>query len=73
MGYIIILVSRLVEEIEKEKQVIQNRRLHDKEYLKKVLIENEENKRKQQENLRKEREEDVKICEEYAKVLDKQE
>jgi len=47
--------------------------MHDKEYLKKVLIENEENKRKQQEILRREREEDVKICEEYAKVLDKQE
>ena len=68
-----ILVHRLVEEIERDKQVIQNRKLHDKEYLKRVLIENEENKRKQQEILKKEREEDIKICEEYAKVLDKQE
>jgi len=39
----------------------------------KVLLENEENKKKRYEDLLKEREEDVKTCEDNAKVLDKQE
>jgi len=38
-----------------------------------MLIENEENKQKQLQNLQREREDDVKACEEYARVLDKQE
>ena len=59
--------------MEKEKQVILMRKTHDKAYLHKMLIENEENKQKQLVNLQREREDDVRACEEYARVLDKQE
>ena len=67
------LVSRLISEMDKEKQVIQTRKYQDKEHLIKTLLENEVNKKKQSENLLKEKEEDVQLCVEYAKVLDKQE
>ena len=60
-------------EIDQEKQVIQTRKVQDKEHLIKTLLENEINKKKQIENLIKEKEEDVQLVEEYAKVLDKQE
>jgi len=66
-------VSRIQEEIEREKQTALMRKQQERDYLQKVLRENEENKIKQMENLKREREEDVKICDEYAKVLDKQE
>ena len=49
------------------------RKTQDKAYLHKMLIENEENKQKQMQHLQREREDDVKACEEYARVLDKQE
>jgi len=68
-----VLVARIVDEMEKEKQSLAMKKMQEKEYLFKVLAENEENKKIQQENLKKERLEDIKICEEYAQVLDKQE
>jgi len=67
------LVTRIVEDMEKEKQLAAMKKQHEKDALKKVLLENEETKKKRYEELLKEREEDVKICEDNAKVLDKQE
>jgi len=67
------LVTRIVEDMEKEKQLAAMKKQHEKEALMKVLLENEENKKKRYEDLLKEREEDVKTCEDNAKVLDKQE
>jgi hypothetical protein len=67
------LVAKIVDDMEKEKQLAAMKKNHEREALVKVLQENEENKKKQLEILKREREEDIQICDEYAQVLDKQE
>lgn len=49
------------------------RKAEEKQSLVKVLEENEINKKKQLENAQKAKEEDIKLAEEYTKLLDKQE
>jgi len=67
------LISRLVEEMEKEKRVNEMKKIADKEQLKKVLQENDLHKIKMKELAEKERLQDIKATEEYARILDKQE
>jgi len=59
--------------MEKDKQAAHKRKMQEKEHLKLVLEENEKNKKILAANLQKEREEDIKACEDYTRMLDKQE
>jgi hypothetical protein len=59
--------------MEKEKQIILQKKKDDKDALHKTLKDNELHKIKLQEALKKEREEDVRCTEEYARILEKQE
>lgn len=59
--------------MEKEKQMLIEKKIKEKEALQKTLKDNELNKIKQMELLKKEREDDIRATEEYTKVLDKQE
>ena len=49
------------------------KKIQGKEHLKNVLEENEKNKKILAAKLLKEREDDIKACEDYSKILDKQE
>ena len=69
----LIIVSHCLDEIEKEKRAAEIRKVQEKDHLKLVLEENEKNKKIQAINLQKQREEDIKSCEEYSRILDKQE
>lgn len=59
--------------MEAERKLQQDKRDQERNYLKKMLVENETNKRKQEADKKKERELDVLAQEEYARVMEKQE
>jgi len=56
-----------------ERRLLQEKREQEKDYLRKMLEENERNKAKQEGEREKERFEDVAAQEEYSKMLEKQE
>jgi len=66
-------VTRLREEMEQERRIQDEKRKQEKEYLQKMLIENEKNKARAEEDKQAEMKADVLAQEEYAKMLDKQE
>lgn len=70
---IIITVTYIRDEIDKEKRAAISKKVFENEALQKTLLENEENKRLQAIQKEKDRIEDIKSIEEYTKVLDKQE
>ena len=59
--------------MEAERKLQSEKRDQERNYLKKMLIENENNKRKQEADKLKERDLDVQAQEEYARVIEKQE
>lgn len=67
------LVDRLQAEMEAERKLQQDKREQERNYLKKMLVENELNKKKAEEERLREREMDVAAQEEHARVLAKQE
>ena len=69
----VALVNRLQDEMEAERRLQQEKRKQEKEYLQKMLVENEKHKAKALAEREKERLEDIRAQEEYARMLDKQE
>lgn len=67
------LVDRLKAEMEAERQLQADKREQERNYLKKMLIENEMNKRKQEQEKQRERDNDVQAQEEHMRVIAKQE
>lgn len=59
--------------MEQERQLQAQKRDQERNYLKKMLIENEINKKKAEEERLRERELDIAAQEEHAKILEKQE
>lgn len=59
--------------MEKEKQMIIDKKIEEKEMLKKTLKDNEKNRMKRQVEAEKERQDDIKSMEEFKRVLDRQE
>lgn len=59
--------------MEQERQMLLEKRRQEKEYLQKMLTENEKQKAKTQAEKERERLEDIKAQQEYARMLDKQE
>lgn len=72
-GQEVALVKRLQEEMDAERRLQQEKRRQEKEYLQKMLVENEKHKAKALVERERERLEDVRAQEEYARILDKQE
>lgn len=66
-------MDRLQAEMEAERKLQQDKREQERNYLKKMLVENELNKKKAEEERLREREMDVAAQEEHARVLAKQE
>ena len=56
-----------------ERKLQNEKRDQERNYLKKMLIENENNKRKQEAERLRERDSDIQAQEEYARVIEKQE
>ena len=69
----VALVKRLQEEMDAERRLQQEKRRQEKEYLQKMLTENEKHKAKALAERERERLEDIRAQEEYARILDKQE
>ena len=67
------LVNRLKSEMEAERKIQEEKRRQEKEYLQRMLIENEKNKRQQSDQMKAQMKADVLAQEEYGKMLDKQE
>lgn len=67
------IVKNLLNDIEREKEKKQAKKMEEKELLQLTLRENELNRKKQLENAKKEKLDDVKATQEYAKILDRQE
>lgn len=67
------LVDRLKSEMEAERNLQAEKREQEREYLKKMLIENEMNKKKVMTEKERERQLDIQAQEEHARMLDKQE
>jgi len=67
------LVKHLLTEMEKEKQIMLQKKADERDALQKTLKDNELNKVKQLEALKREREDDIRCTDEYTKILDKQE
>ena len=67
------LVDRLKKEMEAERQLQAEKREQERNYLKKMLIENEMNKKKAESEKAHERAMDVQAQEEHVRMLDKQE
>ena len=59
--------------MESEQKMLQEKRRQEKEYLQKMLVENEKWKRRQLDDKEKEKQDDIKAQEAYAKMLEKQE
>ena len=72
-GQEVALVKRLQEEMDAERRLQHEKRRQEKEYLQKMLTENEKHKAKALAEREKERLEDIRAQEEYARILDKQE
>jgi len=60
-------------EMEAERNLQQEKRKQEKEYLHRMLIENEKNKARQREDDLKQKDEDARAQDEYARMLQKQE
>jgi hypothetical protein len=67
----VALVKRLQEEMDAERRLQQEKRRQEKEYLQKMLTENEKHKAKALAERERERLEDIRAQEEYARILDK--
>jgi len=67
------LVDRLKKEMEAERSLQNEKREQERNYLKKMLEENELNKAKAEEERKRERELDIQAQEEHCRMLDKQE
>lgn len=59
--------------MESERQLQAQKRDQERQYLKKMLVENEMNKKKAEDDKKRERDMDVQAQEEHARMLDKQE
>jgi len=57
--------------MEAEKQMQLEKRKQERDYLQKMLLENESNKRRQKDEEERQRLEDLKAQDEYSKMLDK--
>jgi len=68
-----LLVNKIKEELEQETRDIAMKRQYDRQNFKKVLSENEENKKKMIEDARREKEADTRAQQEYTKLIEKQE
>jgi hypothetical protein len=66
-------VRNIQSELEKDKQIQLKKRLEERALMHDIIRENELNKKKAQEIKEKERLDDIRVTEEYAKVLDRQE
>lgn len=66
-------VERLKKEMEAERALQADKREQEREYLKKMLIENEMNKKQAEKDKQRERDADVQAQDEHARMLDKQE
>ena len=66
-------IKRLQTEMEQERKLQQEKRKQEREYLHKMMIENEKNKALMKGEELKQKEEDAKAQDEYARMLQKQE
>jgi len=66
-------VKKIQSELEKDKLIQLKKRLDERELMFETINENELNKKRAMENKEKERLSDIKVTEDYAKVLDRQE
>ena len=57
--------------MENERRAMAMKRMQERDFLKRMMAENEANKRHQQETLAMEKESDIKALVEYGKMLDK--
>jgi hypothetical protein len=67
------VVKRLQDEMDEERQQVMERRKQERDYLQKMLVENETQKKIQQKDQEKERLDDIKAQEAYNKMLEQQE
>lgn len=67
------LVMRLQDELKADQLAFEEKRRDERQYMLRMMQENEENKRIQMELKELERQNDIKSMEDYAKMLDKQE
>jgi hypothetical protein len=67
------VVARLRAEMEEESRNITEKRVQEKEYLQRMLVENELQKKYQQDEVEKEKLEDIKAQEAYNNMLEQQE
>lgn len=67
------LVDRLKNEMEAERSLQAEKREQERNYLKKMLVENDMNKKKAQDEKEREKQQDIKAQEEHVRMLDKQE
>ena len=73
MNQEIEFLNRLKSEMDAERALQAEKRKQEREYLQKMLQENEINKARQREEEERQRLEDIRAQEEYAKMLEKQE
>ena len=66
-------IKRLQTEMEQERKLQQEKRKQEREYLHKMMIENEKNKARMKEDELRQKDEDAKAQDEYARMLQKQE
>ncbi|CDW85300.1 UNKNOWN [Stylonychia lemnae] len=67
------LVNRLHQEMDQERQMIYEKRKQERDYLQKMLIENEKNQKKLKQLREQEKLEDISAQKEYSRMLEKQE
>lgn len=66
-------MERLQNEMNHERRMMMDKRAQEREYLKKMLLENEANKAKAEATAQRQKEGDVQALVEYGRMLDKQE
>ena len=66
-------IKRLQAEMEAERKLQQEKRKQEREYLHKMMLENEKNKARMREDELRQKAEDATAQEEYARMLQKQE
>ncbi len=66
-------VRRLQGEMEQERLMALEKRKQERDYLNRMMLENEKDKAKQSVMTEKERQEDIRAQSEYARMLEKQE
>ena len=67
-----LLVTKIRQELDEEARIAAQRRVEDKQQLKKVLIENEDYKKKMADEARREKDADIKAQQEYTRLIEKQ-